>query len=387
MLTELTVPKLLRSLETIQNGSLRLTAPNGHVYDFAGKNEGPSASIVIHDWHAVSAFFLRGNVGFAETYRDGLWDTNDLESLVRFGIENRSRLSPVFLGSFLGRITDAVTYLMRANSREGSRRNIPAHYDLGNDFYGLWLDPGMTYSSALFSGDADTLAAAQTRKYDRILDTMRGRSGDLLEIGCGWGGFAERAMGTGDYAIKGLTLSHAQHDYAQNRLGGNARIALEDYRDQDGQYDHIVSIEMFEAVGERYWNTYFEQVARLLKKGGSAMIQTITIREDMFKTYKHGVDFIRSYIFPGGMLPSLERFKAAATQAGLAVHDVFGFGQDYAQTLRHWQTRFDAHEDQVRAMGFPVEFTRMWRLYLAGCAAGFASGDTDVVQVKLAHAA
>jgi cyclopropane-fatty-acyl-phospholipid synthase len=244
----------------------------------------------------------------------------------------------------------------------------------------------MTYSSALFKTEHDSLTQAQHHKYDRMLDCMQTESGRLLEVGCGWGGLAERAVQRGDYDIKGITLSHEQHAFAQSRLGKNVNIALEDYRHQTGVYDRILSIEMFEAVGERFWPVYFQKLKSLLAKNGKAVVQTITINEKDFPAYRRGGDFIRSFIFPGGMLPSVSRFKQEAEKAGLKTHTPFMFGQDYARTLETWLANFDQQKQAITALGFDEGFIRLWRFYLATCAAGFSVNKTDVMQMEMSHA-
>ena len=244
----------------------------------------------------------------------------------------------------------------------------------------------MTYSAAIYKDQNETLEQAQHNKYDRIVDCLNQNSGSLLEVGCGWGGFAERAQDKGDFGIKGITLSEEQHDYARDRLGQKANIVLEDYRHQNGKFDNLVSIEMFEAVGERYWPTYFNKIGDLLSKNGKAVIQTITMNEHDFPRYRRGGDFIRSYIFPGGMLPSPSRFREEAEKAGLKAGNESYFGQDYATTLEHWLKDFEAKRDEVKALGFDDGFIRLWRFYLAACVAGFRTGRTDVMQVELAHA-
>jgi cyclopropane-fatty-acyl-phospholipid synthase len=273
---------------------------------------------------------------------------------------------------------------VRRNSIAGSARNIKAHYDVGNDFYSLWLDRSMTYSSALYDGAAD-LYRAQQNKYERILSRLGKAASSVLEIGCGWGGFAERASADG-HRITGLTISPAQHKFACARLNGAADIRLEDYRRSRGTFDGIVSIEMFEAVGEQYWPQYFATVAGRLKRGGRAVIQTITIRDDLFSAYRRRSDFVRHYVFPGGMLPSLQRFREEAEKAGLKFAGAFGFGQDYARTLREWLTRMQGAEAAIRALGHDQQFLRNWQFYLGICAATFAVARTDVVQVELVNA-
>lgn len=352
---------------------------------FEGPDPGPDAGLILYDWKVVPALAARGDIGLTEAYRDGWCDIPDLEALLLLALKNEDVLDRYIYGHRLQGLAIQALYLLNRNSRAGSRRNIAAHYDLGNDFYRLWLDPSMTYSSALFA-EGDDLTAAQQRKYDRIIDNLAGTSGRLLEIGCGWGGFAERALHRGDFAPKGLTLSERQAEYARQRLGPDAEIVLQDYRDETGRFDHIVSIEMFEAVGEKYWPAYFGKVAQSLSDRGRAMVQTITVADRYFTRYRKGGDMVRSFIFPGGMLPSPSRFEGEAARAGLMVQEAFGFGQDYARTLRDWMARFDASLPQIRSLGFDEPFIRVWRFYLAACAASFAVGRTDVVQYRLAHA-
>ena len=283
---------------------------------------------------------------------------------------------------------------MNANSLEGSRRNIASHYDLGNDFYSLWLDPSMTYSSARFDGDASlSMQDAQTRKYQRMLDLLElPERKSLLEIGCGWGGFAEHAARTAQHQVRGITLSREQLDYArarirQGRLQDLCRFDLQDYREESRQYDGIVSIEMFEAVGEAYWPAYFDTLKRSLKAGGRAVVQTILIDDALFERYRTGSDFIQQYVFPGGMLPSSRRFKDEAVRAGLTVTAEEYFGLDYAETLRRWRIAFNAQTESVRKLGFDERFMRIWQFYLAYCEAGFRAGSIDVAQFRLEHAA
>lgn len=386
MLQRQMIRRFLETFHHIDYGSLCILMPDGKRHEFSGKASGPNASLVIHDNRAISAFALKGDIGFAESYRDGWWESDDLVALFLFGLRNEEALDRYIYGSFLARIASRFAYFFTRNTLQGSQKNIHAHYDLGNAFYQLWLDPGMTYSSALFAHDSEALLPAQNRKYDRIIERL-GKSGTLLEIGCGWGGFAERALGKGDYAIKGLTISREQHHYAQERLQENAVISLEDYRLQTGKYDQIVSIEMFEAVGEQFWPVYFKQIKSLLADKGKAVIQTITIREQYFERYRKSGDPIRTFIFPGGMLPSPERFAQASHAAGLSVTDRFAFGKDYALTLRHWLERFEQQLSAVKSLGFDEPFIRIWRFYLTCCIASFTAGRTDVMQLELQHAA
>lgn len=386
MLAQIASDKLFRRLDNIHSGRINLTTPDGKTRTFEGKEKGDSASIELHDWRVISNLIRKGDIGFAEDYRAGNWETDDLTKLITIGLINKKALNQFVKGGNVSRAISALSYLLKVNSVRGSKKNIHAHYDLGNEFYKLWLDPSMTYSSALYKNENDSLTQAQHNKYDRIIDCIDQDSGSLLEIGCGWGGFAERAQQQGDYGFKGLTLSQEQHDYAQERLGAKANIALEDYRHQEKKFDNIVSIEMFEAVGEKYWPVYFGKIRELLNEKGKAVIQTITIDENDFEDYRKGGDFIRSFIFPGGMLPSNSRFEQEAKNAGLRTSNTHYFGQDYARTLSQWLDEFDAKREDVKALGFDDGFIRLWRFYLAACVAGFKTKRTDVMQVELSHA-
>ena len=385
MLQQSIIKQLLSSLSQIKYGSIRISLPDGNTYNFTGQEAGPLADMVIYDVRTIKSLAFKGNIGLAESYREGWWDSDNLVNLTLFGLKNEEVLEGYMKGSYLARIVSRLANLLIRNSVRGSKKNIHAHYDLGNEFYKLWLDPTMTYSSALFADETEDLISAQQRKYDRILERLDD-SGTLLEIGCGWGGFAERALEKKDFSLKGLTISKAQHDFANQRLQGKANIAYEDYRYQQGKYDQIVSIEMFEAVGEKYWSVYFNQLKALLVEKGKAVLQTITINDRNFDYYRKTTDPIRSFIFPGGMLPSQERFVRASTKAGFAVTDQFSFGKDYALTLKHWLNRFESNIGAVKALGFDEKFIRMWRFYLTFCIAGFVTGRTDVVQMELQHA-
>ncbi|MCE5972011.1 cyclopropane-fatty-acyl-phospholipid synthase family protein [Sinirhodobacter sp. WL0062] len=376
--------RFLSTLERMGCGSLLLTLPGGRTHSFAGPRQGPAAELTIHHPRAITAIAAKGDVGFAEAYRDGLLDSPDLAALMTLALMNDDTLSRYIDGNSLVARLLHFLYRFQRNTPEGARRNIHAHYDLGNAFYRLWLDPSMTYSSALFDQN-DDLHSAQLRKYDRILEQLDRPSGRILEIGCGWGGFAERALMRGDYGIKGLTLSTEQADFARNRLGRGAEIALQDYRHENGKFDHIVSIEMFEAVGEEFWPAYFAKLRQALSQSGRAVVQTITIDEPHFDSYRRSADMIRSFVFPGGMLPTPTRFCAEAERAGLRIEDSFGFGQDYARTLRDWLARFEDRLADVRALGFDEGFIRIWRAYLAACIASFSTRRTDVVQFRMSH--
>lgn len=384
MLARFTTDQLLAKLSGITHGSIRVTTPDGKTHHYEGSEPGAHPTVTLHDWGTAMVLLQRGDIGLAELYRDGRLDCDDLTALFLFGMQNQAKLDRVIMGGKVGMLVSRLRYWFKRNSIQGSRDNIHAHYDLGNEFYSLWLDPSMTYSSAIFKTPFDGLEQGQQQKYDCIIDRLN-PSGSVLEIGCGWGGFADRALQRGDYEIKGLTLSPSQHTYATQRLQGRAGIALEDYRIQTGQYDHIVSIEMFEAVGEAYWPIYFQKIKSLLAKSGHAMIQTITIAEDSFERYRVSGDAIRTFIFPGGMLPSPTRFKEEAERAGLQARPVLSFGMDYAKTLQQWLDRFESQLDTVRAMGFDQPFIQLWRFYLTCCIAGFCHQRTDVSQWELCH--
>ncbi len=381
------VKRSLAALERVEYGVMHLVTPEGRTVTSRGAQPGPEVTWTLHEWEVVRRLLERGDIALGEDYIAGRWDVDSVENLLTFFLLNYHCFEPYGNGNWLSRMGYALfNRLIRQNSKEGSRKHIEAHYDVGNDFYKLWLDGTMTYSSALFSeGAGGTLEEAQRAKYQRILGRIDGAAGSVLEIGCGWGGFAEEA--SKDISrVTGLTLSPSQHAYATQRLGDKAEVRLQDYRDVRERFDAIVSIEMFEAVGERYWPVYFKTVADSLKRGGKAVIQTITMRDEDFDGYRRRSDFIRHYVFPGGMLPSLKRFREEAARAGLKCVDVFTFGQDYARTLREWLVRMEARRDEIRAMGYSEAFLRNWRFYLGLCAATFAVGRTNVMQVELQHA-
>ena len=376
----------LEAIARIEFGKMTFVEPDGTEHTVTGPKPGPKARFVVKDWDVLQRLVARGDIGLGEDYIAGSWQTDSVENLITLFLLNLDYLEGFAHGTLWNRLAFiAMNTLIRRNSESGSRRNIEAHYDVGNDFYALWLDETMTYSSALFKAPDVALADAQRAKYGRILDKVATKRANVLEVGCGWGGFAESAVAR-DHNVTGITISPAQHGFATKRLGGKADIRLEDYRKTKGQFDAIVSIEMFEAVGERYWPQYFQTLAERLKRGGRAVVQTITVRDDIFPNYRTRSDFIRHYVFPGGMLPSLARFKQEAERAGLKAVDVFSFGQDYAHTLRNWSQRQRAAEQKIRALGHDDHFLRNWQFYLGMCAAAFAVGRTDVHQVELVHA-
>ncbi len=373
------------ALSRLEAGRLEFVAPNGEVTFAGGKSPGPNARFHIHDWDVIRRVMARGDIGLGEEFIAGSWETDDVESLISLFLLNLHHLEKFSDGNLINRLGFVIhNALVRRNSIAGSERNIKAHYDVGNDFYSLWLDKSMTYSSALYQ-NTDALYEAQQNKYDRILSKFDKPRANVLEIGCGWGGFAERAA-SADHHVTGLTISPSQHKFATERLGAKAEIRFEDYRKSKGTFDQIVSIEMFEAVGEHYWPQYFATVAERLKQGGRAVIQTITIRDELFSGYRSRSDFIRHYVFPGGMLPSLSRFREEAEKAGLKFADAFSFGKDYARTLRDWSTRMQEKSTEVMALGHDQQFLRNWQFYLGICAASFNVARTDVVQVELVNA-
>lgn len=374
-----------KALAALEYGRLEFIAPNGEVTIAEGRNPGPQARFHIHEWDVLRRIMARGDIGLGEEYIAGSWETDSVERLVSLFLLNLGHFSNFSDGNIFNRMGFVLhNALVRRNSISGSARNIQDHYDVGNEFYSLWLDKSMTYSSALYAGAAD-LFHAQQNKYERILSKFDRAKANVLEIGCGWGGFAERAAADG-HAVTGLTISPAQHKFATDRLKGNAEIRLEDYRRSKGQFDNIVSIEMFEAVGEHYWPAYFATVAERLRRGGRAIIQTITIQDELFAGYRTRSDFVRHYVFPGGMLPSLARFRQEAERAGLKFVGAFGFGKDYARTLREWLVRMQASEGAIKALGHDQQFLRNWEFYLGICAATFEVARTDVVQVELVNA-
>ena len=392
---DLSAKALLAILAKLTNGHLNLTLPNGEIKEFGNPSDSLRADIQILDWSVFKQVMSHGDIGFAESYIRGEWNTSDLKALLELAIRNRTILEKAIYGSWYGSILYRLKHWLRDNTKTGSRKNIHAHYDLGNPFYSLWLDPSMSYSSAWFSqGDQQTLAEAQRAKIRRILDSLNTKMGDrILEIGCGWGGVMEEALLSGRN-ITGLTLSTEQKAYAEDRLAkihpqtsqqATFEVRLQDYRDCQERFDGIASVEMFEAVGEKHWPEYFQTIAQCLKAGGKACIQTIVIAEELFERYRHNTDFIQQYVFPGGMLPSCASFKASAEKAGLQIEEEFAFGTDYAKTLCLWRESFNQKLKEVRQLGFDEAFIRLWNFYLMYCAAGFSERNIDVVQFTLSH--
>ena len=385
---------ILSLLSQLKNGYLKMTLPNGQVREFGDKASSLQADIQIFDWSVFKGLMSHGDIGFAESYIRGDWDSSNLKTILELAIRNRTILDKAIYGTWLGSIFYRVKHWLRDNSKSGSRKNIHAHYDLGNAFYSLWLDPSMSYSSAWFSeGAKQALGDAQKAKIQRILSCLETNPDDhILEIGCGWGGVMEEALLSGR-SITGLTLSREQKVFAENRLQSiesatskpHFEVRLQDYRDCQEQFDGIASVEMFEAVGEKHWPQYFETIAKCLKFGRKACIQTIVIADDLFERYRHSTDFIQQYVFPGGMLPSRDSFKAAAAKAGLQIENEFVFGADYAKTLCIWRDNFNQKLQEIRELGFDETFIRLWNFYLMYCAAGFSERNIDVVQFTLSH--
>ncbi len=371
---------------------LRVFLPAGETL-VAGPLEGAEPiAIRLRSYDTVRRLLTAGDIGFAEGYVAGEWDTPDLARLLTVLADNFDGLERLGLGGSASHVLHLMLKLVRRNTVRGAKRNIYAHYDLGNAFYEAWLDPSMTYSAALFDRPDQDLEAAQGRKYAalaRAIDLQPGH--EVLEIGCGWGGFAEFAAREVGARATCLTISEAQHAYARQRmqragLAGRVDVRLCDYREAAGTFDRVVSIEMFEAVGERYWPVFFDRVRERLRPGGRAGLQIITIRDDLFEQYRSRVDFIQKHIFPGGMLPSEARLRQEAARSGLAWSEPRRFGRDYALTLNRWAERFQAAWPALRLQGFDERFHRLWRFYLAYCEAGFATGRTDVLQAALTRA-
>ena len=380
-------------LGQLTTGTLDVQMPDGSLAHFGGApgDTGPRASLRLNDWRVCSAALKSGDIGFAETFIDGGWTSPDLVALLTLFIANRTAINKMIFGSWWGSLAYRLKHLLNRNSRQGSRKNIHAHYDIGNQFYRLWLDETMNYSSALFEGDLSRpTAEAQAAKVRRALRECGVQPGQrVLEIGCGWGALAEMAAGEFGAHVTGVTLSTEQLAFARERmqrhgLADRADLRLQDYRDIDEEpFDAIASIEMFEAVGREYWGDFFTTLRTRLKPGGRACIQTITIRDELFERYAKSTDFIQQYIFPGGLLPSPQAFRTEAEKAGLKVSHELAFGTCYAETLRRWRVQFLARDNQVRQLGFDTRFMRIWEFYLAYCEAAFSTGDTNVMQFTL----
>jgi cyclopropane-fatty-acyl-phospholipid synthase len=379
---------VLRGLVHMQIGCLKLTLPDSRKVVVEGKTEGPVASVTLHNWNMPQRALSGGTIAVAESYMDGDWDSPDVGAFLELFLVNTD-VGSNFSNGARGvlRLVEKFRHWMNANTKTGSKRNISAHYDLGNAFYKEWLDPTMTYSSALYSTGASDLQSAQRAKYRALADAAGIKAGHhVLEIGCGWGGFAEYAAGEIGCKVTGLTISREQLAFANERmrnagLSDKVEIKFQDYRDEKGLYDRIVSIEMFEAVGEKYWPAYFSQLQRCLKPGGKAGLQIITIKPEAYREYRANPDFIQKYVFPGGMLPTREHLIDLGRKVGLKMSGDFGFGLDYARTLAEWRQRFWSVWDKVEPLGFDARFKRLWEFYLFYCEAGFRARNIDVRQI------
>ncbi|MCB2130191.1 MAG: class I SAM-dependent methyltransferase [Rhodobacteraceae bacterium] len=385
--------QVFRIARGTQNGRLDFVLQDGRRFRIKGTSAGPVAEIRVHDDDIFARLIREGDLGFCEAYLEGGWSSPDLQAFMDFIHTDNQAVYDGFPGMRLVRAYERMRHLLRSNSRRQARRNIAYHYDLGNDFYAKWLDQSMTYSSALFRTGQESLEVAQRQKYAAMVDGMAVAPGDhVLEIGCGWGGFAEYAAAERGLRVTGLTISQAQLDFARARmerlgLSDRVELRLQDYRDERGSYDGIASIEMFEAVGEKYWPVYFDTLRERLKPGRNATLQIITLQEKRFEIYRKSVDFIQKYIFPGGMLPSSSALRAEIQNAGLRLVGSFEFGESYSQTLRRWSHVFNDRWDEIAPMGFDTRFQRMWNFYLTSCAGAFHGGNCDVTQITVTRPA
>lgn len=376
--------------KTINTGRVDFVLPDGRTFRAEGPKPGPVGMVQIHNDDCFARLVREGYLGFCDAYLEGWWSTPDLQALMDFVHADNDSLYDGFPGMGLVRLYEKMRHWLNGNSRRQAKKNISYHYDLGNDFYRLWLDDTMTYSSAIFETGQESTEKAQTAKYKSMVDQMGVNPGDhVLEIGCGWGGFAEYAAKERGLKVTGLTISKEQLKYARERiekagLSDLVELKLQDYRDERGQYDGVASIEMFEAVGEKYWPIYFDTVRERLHPGRHATLQIITVEDKRFESYRKDVDFIQKYIFPGGMLPSPRALREQVERAGMTVRDEIEFGESYSITLRRWFDTFNAKWSEVSALGFDDRFRRMWNFYLTSCASGFMVGNCNVVQITIA---
>jgi cyclopropane-fatty-acyl-phospholipid synthase len=383
---------VLLALLQLRGGSALIVLPNGRVLAF-GDGDGPAVDFQIEDYRFARRVLTSGDIGFAEGFMAGEWQSNHLSALLVLFAANVERITRLLEGGPVGKAVSWLRHVSNANTKRGSRRNILAHYDLGNKFYGAWLDASMTYSSARFDAKVRDLETAQRAKYAALAEHLELKPSDhVLEIGCGWGGFAEFAAREYGARVTGITISDEQLTYARARmekagLSDRVEIRRQDYRDVEGQFDKVASIEMFEAVGEKYWPAYFAKISDVLKPGGRAGLQIITIKDELFDEYRKRADFIQRYVFPGGMLVSINRLKEETAKVGLVWRQAEAFGQSYADTLAEWARRFTAKWSDIRAMGFDERFKQLWLFYLSYCEAGFRTGRTNVVQLELAKPA
>ncbi|MCY4152339.1 MAG: cyclopropane-fatty-acyl-phospholipid synthase [Aestuariivita sp.] len=384
--------RVFAQMQQIDHGCLDAFLPDGRVFRAQGSRPGPSVEVHVHNLDVFARLIREGDLGFCDAYLDGDWSTPSLQAFMDLIHAGNESVYDGFPGLGLVRAFEQLRFWLRRNHRSQAKKNISFHYDLGNDFYKLWLDDTMTYSSALFATGQESIEKAQLAKYASMLDQMEVREGDhILDIGCGWGGFAEYAASERGMRVTGLTISEQQIKYAQQRiekkgLTDKVDFKLQDYRDEVGCYDGIASIEMFEAVGEKYWPTYFDTIRERLKPGRNATLQIITVSDQRWAVYNRGVDFIQKYIFPGGMLPSRRVLQRTLEEAGLAVIRSIEFGSSYDLTLRRWHQSFCDKWEQVAELGFDERFQRMWNFYLTSCASAFQCGNCDVSQITVAKA-
>lgn len=375
----------------LNHGRLDFKLPDGRIFRAQGAEPGLAIELQVNNPDCFARLIREGDLGFSDAYLEGWWSVSDLQAFMDLIQDRNDAVFDGFPGMGFVRFYERLRHWMNSNSIEQAKKNISYHYDLGNEFYAKWLDETMTYSSAIFRSGQEDMAKAQTAKYASMVDQMGVKEGDhVLEIGCGWGGFAEYAAKERGLRVTALTISQEQHDFAVERiekagLSDKVDIIMRDYRDETGTYDGIASIEMFEAVGEKYWPTYFKAVRERLKPGAKATLQIITISDHRFELYKKGVDFIQKYIFPGGMLPSPSALTEQISQAGLKKLNSIEFGESYSLTLRRWHEAFNNKWDEIREMGFDDRFHRMWNYYLTSCAATFRSGNCDVIQITMAR--
>jgi len=380
---------VLKLVSRLEIGALLMLLPDGRALRAQGPQPGPNGVLIVRDYGFATRVMRSGNCGFGEAYMAGEWDSPDPSTLVETLSSNSRHLMQVLQGHGAYKLLQRIFHTLHRNTKDGAKRNIHAHYDLGNEFYKLWLDPTMTYSSARFTKPDEDLSAAQLNKYRTLARSVGLQSGQsVLEIGCGWGGFAEFAAGEVGCKVTGITISHEQLEFARRRMfekGLSERVELkfQDYRDVEGKFDRVASIEMFEAVGREYWPAFFQKVRDVLKEGGQAGLQIITIKDELFDTYRRGTDFIQRYVFPGGMLPSPSVLRGEIEKAGLEWKGDARFGRDYARTLGEWRRRFIAQWPKIEKIGFDERFQRLWKCYLSYCEGAFRAGSIDVMQIAL----
>ena len=377
------IAKLSKIFGQADIGEITINTPEGKQLYFKGDTEGIVCDLTIKNWQLMDMVAKKGDIGLGEAYHYDFWDSSDVANFLTYCCLNMDKIHKHANANFFNQ---AIYYFynqfIRLNTKRGSKKNILAHYDISNDFYSLWLDPSMTYSSAIRKSEQDDLHQGQINKYQRIIDKLDLQDKNILEIGCGWGGFAYEASKF-SANVTGITISDSQYNFANQRLGNKANILLKDYRDVKAKYDRIVSIEMFEAVGEKYWQTYFNQIKNSLMKGGKAIVQTITIGDEFFTQYRKSSDYIRHHIFPGGMLPSKTEFHTKVSKAKLELGEIFEFGRDYAWTLRKWQENIKNQREKIANLNYSDHFLRAWTFYLSLSIAGFLSGRTNVMQAEI----